>query len=188
MIFTMTAPEHADWSLLEAARSLEGSPFRILFRCISPMIGPAVLAGSVAALRGQHGGVRNAFSLNGIASNPSACHYPTFRSGRPISQSDALAVFLTFITTLIILGYERCSCKKQVPSVMPNTNIPDKVRPFIKCVPVLTPSVRRKCTLSSGRKGFASVVYFAVCPGKSFFRVPPWALWTLFCQTSVCDA
>ena len=115
MILTMTAAwSTADWSLLEAARSLGAGPFRILFRVLLPMIGPAVLAGSSLLFAVSMGAFGTAFSLTGIGVKilPLVIYTHVSELSTDIAKADALAVFLTIITTLIILGYERCFVRK----------------------------------------------------------------------------
>lgn len=115
MILTMTAAwSTADWSLLEAARSLGAGPFRILFRVLLPMIGPAVLAGSSLLFAVSMGAFGTAFSLTGIGVKilPLVIYTHVSELSTDIAKADALAVFLTIITTLIILGYERCFVQK----------------------------------------------------------------------------
>lgn len=115
MILTMTAAwSTADWSLLEAARSLGAGPFRILFRVLLPMIGPAVLAGSSLLFAVSMGAFGTAFSLTGIGVKilPLVIYTHVSELSTDIAKADALAVFLTLITTLIILGYERCFVQK----------------------------------------------------------------------------
>ena len=111
MILTMTAAwSTADWSLLEAARSLGAGPVRILFRVLLPMIGPAVLAGSSLLFAVSMGAFGTAFSLTGIGVKilPLVIYTHVSELSTDIAKADALAVFLSLITTLIILGYERC--------------------------------------------------------------------------------
>ena len=115
MILTMTAAwSTADWSLFEAARSLGAGPFRILFRVLLPMIGPAVLAGSSLLFAVSMGAFGTAFSLTGIGVKilPLVIYTHVSELSTDIAKADALAVFLTVITTLIILGYERCFVQK----------------------------------------------------------------------------
>ncbi len=115
MILTMTAAwSTADWSLFEAARSLGAGPFRILFRVLLPMIGPAVLAGSSLLFAVSMGAFGTAFSLTGIGVKilPLVIYTHVSELSTDIAKADALAVFLTIITTLIILGYERCFVRK----------------------------------------------------------------------------
>ena len=115
MILTMTAAwSTADWSLLEAARSLGAGPVRILFRVLLPMIGPAVLAGSSLLFAVSMGAFGTAFSLTGIGVKilPLVIYTHVSELSTDIAKADALAVFLTLITTLIILGYERCFVQK----------------------------------------------------------------------------
>lgn len=115
MILTMTAAwSTADWSLLEAARSLGAGPVRILFRVLLPMIGPAVLAGSSLLFAVSMGAFGTAFSLTGIGVKilPLVIYTHVSELSTDIAKADALAVFLTIITTLIILGYERCFVRK----------------------------------------------------------------------------
>lgn len=115
MILTMTAAwSTADWSLLEAARSLGAGPVRILFRVLLPMIGPAVLAGSSLLFAVSMGAFGTAFSLTGIGVKilPLVIYTHVSELSTDIAKADALAVFLTLITTLIILGYERCFVRK----------------------------------------------------------------------------
>ena len=115
MILTMTAAwSTADWSLLEAARSLGAGPVRILFRVLLPMIGPAVLAGSSLLFAVSMGAFGTAFSLTGIGVKilPLVIYTHVSELSTDIAKADALAVFLTVITTLIILGYERCFVQK----------------------------------------------------------------------------
>lgn len=115
MILTMTAAwSTADWSLLEAARSLGAGPVRILFRVLLPMIGPAVLAGSSLLFAVSMGAFGTAFSLTGIGVKilPLVIYTHVSELSTDIAKADALAVFLTIITTLIILGYERCFVQK----------------------------------------------------------------------------
>ena len=115
MILTMTAAwSTADWSLLEAARSLGAGPCRILFRVLLPMIGPAVLAGSSLLFAVSMGAFGTAFSLTGIGVKilPLVIYTHVSELSTDIAKADALAVFLTLITTLIILGYERCFVQK----------------------------------------------------------------------------
>ncbi len=115
MILTMTAAwSTADWSLLEAARSLGAGPVRILFRVLLPMIGPAVLAGSSLLFAVSMGAFGTAFSLTGIGVKilPLVIYTHVSELSTDIAKADALAVFLTLITTVIILGYERCFVRK----------------------------------------------------------------------------
>ena len=115
MILTMTAAwSTADWSLLEAARSLGAGPVRILFRVLLPMIGPAVLAGSSLLFAVSMGAFGTAFSLTGMGVKilPLVIYTHVSELSTDIAKADALAVFLTIITTLIILGYERCFVQK----------------------------------------------------------------------------
>jgi putative spermidine/putrescine transport system permease protein len=115
MILTMTAAwSTADWSLLEAARSLGAGPVRILAQVLLPMIGPAVLAGSSLLFAVSMGAFGTAFSLTGIGVKilPLVIYTHVSELSTEIAKADALAVLLTVITTLIILGYERCFVRR----------------------------------------------------------------------------
>ncbi|NLL36423.1 MAG: ABC transporter permease subunit [Fretibacterium sp.] len=109
-ILTMVvAWSNADWSLIEAAESLGASRATIARRVLLPMLAPALLSGSSLLFAVSMGAFGTAFALTGTAVKilPMIIYTHVSDMSADIAQADALAVVLTLVTTLVIVGYER---------------------------------------------------------------------------------
>lgn len=110
MILTMMAAWSSfDWNLLDAALSL-GASYAFAFRkVILPAIAPSVIAGSSLLFAVSMGAFGTAFALTGTGVNivPLLIYTHISEVGIELGRADALAVFLTILTTSIIVFYER---------------------------------------------------------------------------------